>query len=146
MIQRSQGLLYHRLRWITASPVVSAIKDAPPGAPVPPILPPQDGFLFLDKAKFPSSFAADVDAEKQCSWLTLKSRGVSSTPVVRSVRRHGGSSRVVFWIVTEDKMIPPPAQHFRPSARFDSRRVAGSHATMFAANAVATLIENASKE
>src|SRR6267143_2509762 len=40
--------------------VGSLIKDPPPGAPVPPILPPQDGFLFLDKAKFPASFAADV--------------------------------------------------------------------------------------
>ena len=40
--------------------VASLIKDPPPGAPVPPILPPQDGFLFLDKAKFAASFAADV--------------------------------------------------------------------------------------
>src|SRR5208282_5129338 len=44
--------------------VSSLIKNPPPGAPVPPILPPQDGFLFLDKAKFPSSFAADLDPEK----------------------------------------------------------------------------------
>ena len=40
------------------------IKNPPPGAPVPPILPPQEGYLFLDKAKFPSSFAADVDGER----------------------------------------------------------------------------------
>src|SRR5437016_9523308 len=44
--------------------VGSLIKDPPAGAPVPPILPPQDGFLFLDRAKFPASFAADVDPEK----------------------------------------------------------------------------------
>ena len=44
--------------------VASLIKDPPPGAPVPPILPPQNGYLFLDKAKFAASFAADVDAEK----------------------------------------------------------------------------------
>src|ERR1700694_2399393 len=44
--------------------VSSLIKDPPPGAPVPPILPPQNGFLFLDKAKFAASFAADVDAHK----------------------------------------------------------------------------------
>src|SRR5712664_4202452 len=44
--------------------VSSLIKDPPPGAPVPPILPPQDGFWFLDKAKFPASFAADVEPEK----------------------------------------------------------------------------------
>ena len=44
--------------------VSSLIKDPPPGAPVPPILPPQDGYLFLDRAKFAASFAADVDADK----------------------------------------------------------------------------------
>src|ERR1700687_1692403 len=44
--------------------VSSLIKDPPPGAPVPPILPPQDGYLFLDRSKFAASFAADVKAEK----------------------------------------------------------------------------------
>src|SRR5271169_5938878 len=44
--------------------VSSLIKNPPPGAPVPPILPPQDGYLFLDKAKFAASFAADVSAPK----------------------------------------------------------------------------------
>src|SRR5471030_3382135 len=43
--------------------VSSLIKDPPPGAPVPPILPPQDGFLFLDQAKFPAAFAGDVSPE-----------------------------------------------------------------------------------
>ena len=45
--------------------VSSLIKDPPPGAPVPPILPPRDGFLFLDKAKFAESFAADSRAERR---------------------------------------------------------------------------------
>src|SRR4029077_14425362 len=44
--------------------VASLIKDPPPGAPVPPILPPQNGFLFLEKEKFAASFAADVDPEE----------------------------------------------------------------------------------
>jgi len=57
--------------------VSSLIKDPPPGAPVPPILPPVDGFLLLDKAKFPASFAADVSARKRPnSWPTRKCRGV----------------------------------------------------------------------
>src|SRR5580765_2010149 len=43
--------------------VSELIKNPPPGAPVPPILPPQDGFLLLDPAKFASSFAADVSAD-----------------------------------------------------------------------------------
>src|SRR5208337_2966538 len=44
--------------------VATLIKNPPPAAPVPPILPPEDGFLFLDRAKFPASFAGDVDPEK----------------------------------------------------------------------------------
>src|SRR6185295_2108555 len=44
--------------------VETLIANPPPGAPVPPILPPVDGFLFLDRAKFAASFAADVEPEK----------------------------------------------------------------------------------
>ena len=44
--------------------VNTVIADPPPGAPVPPILPPQDGFLFLDRDKFPASFAGDLPAEQ----------------------------------------------------------------------------------
>src|SRR5579864_7921323 len=43
--------------------VSSLIANPPPGAPVPPILPPKDGYLFLDRAKFVASFAADVEAD-----------------------------------------------------------------------------------
>ena len=43
--------------------VASLLKDPPPGATVPPILPPQDGYLFLDRAKFPAAFAGDVSSE-----------------------------------------------------------------------------------
>src|SRR6201989_3535558 len=44
--------------------VSSLIKNPPPGAPVPPILPPQDGYLFLDQAKFAASFAADLPKDQ----------------------------------------------------------------------------------
>jgi pimeloyl-ACP methyl ester carboxylesterase len=44
--------------------VATLIANPPPGAPVPPILPPQDGFLMLDKAKFAASFAADVPKDQ----------------------------------------------------------------------------------
>jgi len=44
--------------------VSSLIANPPPGAPVPPILPPNNGFLFLNKAKFAASFAADVEPQK----------------------------------------------------------------------------------
>jgi pimeloyl-ACP methyl ester carboxylesterase len=65
--------------------VSSLIANPPPGAPVPPILPPVDGFLLLDKAKFAASFAADVRpdlasfmADSQVPW------GVSGCPVALS--------------------------------------------------------------
>jgi pimeloyl-ACP methyl ester carboxylesterase len=44
--------------------VGTLIANPPPGAPVPPILPPTNGFLLLDKAKFHAAFAGDVEAEK----------------------------------------------------------------------------------
>ena len=43
--------------------VNTLIADPPPGAPVPPILPPKGGYLFLDKTKFAASFAGNVDPE-----------------------------------------------------------------------------------
>src|SRR6201987_382784 len=38
----------------------SLSKNAAPGSPVPPVLPPVDGFLFLDQVKFHEAFASDV--------------------------------------------------------------------------------------
>jgi pimeloyl-ACP methyl ester carboxylesterase len=127
--------------------VSSMIKDPPPGAPVPPILPPQDGYLFLDKGKFPSSFAADVDAEKaafmadsQVAWGVDALSGTISQAAWRTKPSW-------YLIVTEDKMIPPPAQHFMAKrAGSTVVEVAGSHAIYVSKpNAVATLIKNASK-
>jgi hypothetical protein len=43
--------------------VSSLFANPAPGAPVPPFLPPKDGFLLLDKPKFAASFAADVKLE-----------------------------------------------------------------------------------
>jgi len=109
--------------------VSSLIKDPPPGAPVPPILPPQDGYLFLDRAKFPASFAGDVDAERaafmadsQVPWGLEALGGTISEPAWKTKPSW-------YLLVTEDKMIPPPAQRFmsqRAGATVDE--VAGSHA------------------
>src|SRR2546422_286456 len=67
--------------------VSSLIKDPLPGAPMPPILPPQDGYLFLDKAKFAASFAADVSpelaefmADSQVPWGVEALGGTISQP------------------------------------------------------------------
>ena len=67
--------------------VATLIKDPPPGAPVPPILPPTDGYLLLDKQKFAASFAADVDpelsafmADAQIPWGVEALSGTISEP------------------------------------------------------------------
>ena len=123
------------------------IKDPPPGAPVPPILPPQDGFLFLDRAKFPAAFAADVAKEKaefmadsQVPWGLEALNGAVSEPAWKTKPSW-------YLIATDDKMIPPPAQRFM-SKRAGSTVVEakGSHSIYVSKpEAVAALIEQAAK-
>ena len=125
--------------------VNSLIKDPPPDAPVPPILPPTEGFLFLDKTKFAASFAGDVEAEKaefmadsQVPWGVQALAGEISEPAWKSKPSW-------YLLVTEDRMIPPPAQRFM-SERAGSKvvEVAGSHAIYVSQpNAVAALIKQA---
>ena len=71
--------------------VNTLIADPPPDAPVPPILPPQDGFLFLDREKFAGSFAADIDpdlaafmADSQVPWGVDALGGTISEPAFKS--------------------------------------------------------------
>src|SRR6202048_4517147 len=109
--------------------VSALIKDPPAGAPVPPILPPQDGFLFLDKAKFRASFAADVDAEKaafmadsQVPWGVEALSGKISEPAWKAKPSW-------YMIATDDKMIPPDAQRSMSNrAGSTAVEVKGSHA------------------
>ncbi len=127
--------------------VAALIKDPPPGAPVPPILPPQDGFLFLDRAKFPFAFAADVAKEKaefmadsQVPWGLEALNGAVSEPAWKTKPSW-------YLIATDDKMIPPPAQRFM-SKRAGSTVVEakGSHSIYVSKpEAVAALIEQAAK-
>ena len=128
--------------------VSSLIKDPPPGAPVPPILPPQDGFLLLDATKFHASFAADVDANlaafmasAQVPWGVEALTGTITEPAWRT--------KPSFYLVsTDDKMIPPPAQRAM-SKRAGSTviEVAASHSVYVSQpKAVAGLIDKAAKE
>jgi len=128
--------------------VSSLIKDPPPGAPVPPILPPQDGFLLLDKAKFPASFAGDVEADKaafmadsQVPWGLEALGGAITKPAWKSKPSW-------YLVVTEDKMIPVAAQRLM-SKRAGSKvvEVGGSHAIYVSQpKAVAELIKKAAAE
>jgi pimeloyl-ACP methyl ester carboxylesterase len=125
--------------------VASLIKNPPPGAPVPPILPPQDGYLFLDKTKFADSFAADVEASKaafmadsQVPWGMAALEGAVSDPAWRTKPSW-------YLVVTEDRMIPPPAQQFM-SKRAGATVVEtkGSHAVYVSKpDVVASIIKSA---
>jgi pimeloyl-ACP methyl ester carboxylesterase len=127
--------------------VASLIENPPPGAPVPPILPPQDGYLFLDKAKFPASFAGDVDAEKaafmadsQVPWGVAALSGKISEPAWRAKPSW-------YLIATDDKMIPPDAQRaMSKRAGATVVEVKGSHAIYVSQpGPVAKLIEEAAR-
>jgi pimeloyl-ACP methyl ester carboxylesterase len=125
--------------------VSSLIQNPPPGAAVPPILPPQDGYLFLDRAKFRASFAADVSAEaaafmadSQVPWGLEALNGAVSEPAWKTKPSW-------YLVATEDKMIPPEAQRAM-SKRAGSTVVEakGSHAVYVSQpQAVANLIAKA---
>jgi pimeloyl-ACP methyl ester carboxylesterase len=127
--------------------VSSLIKNPPPDAAVPPILPPQDGFLLLDKAKFAASFAADLEPERaafmadsQIPWGLEALGGTISEPAWKSKPSW-------YLVASDDRMIPPPAQRLM-SQRAGSTVVEarGSHAIYVSQPAaVAALISEAAK-
>jgi pimeloyl-ACP methyl ester carboxylesterase len=123
------------------------IANPPPSAPVPPILPPQDGFLSLDKAKFAASFAADVKpdvasfmAASQVPWGVAALKGEVTVPAWRTKPSW-------YLVATNDKMIPVNAQRMM-AKRAGAKTVdqAGSHAIYVSKpEAVAAVIEQAAK-
>ena len=125
--------------------VNSLIADPPPDAPVPPILPPQDGFLLLDREKFHASFAGDLSAEKaafmadsQVPWGVDALNGKVTDPAWRSKPSW-------YLVASDDRMIPPPAQRaMAERAGSTTTEVPGSHAIYVSQPAaVADLIKQA---
>jgi pimeloyl-ACP methyl ester carboxylesterase len=127
--------------------VQSLIANPVPGAPVPPILPPQNGFMFLDRTKFAEAFAADVApaeaafmADSQVPWGVNALSGAVTEPAWRAKRSW-------YLLTTEDRMIPPPAQ--RQMAQRAGATVVeakGSHAIYLShPQVVIKLIEQAAK-
>ncbi|TCI07466.1 alpha/beta hydrolase [Dyella soli] len=127
--------------------VQSLIANPAPGASQPPILPPQDGFLFLDRAKFAASFAGDVTADE--------ANFMADSQVPWGVQALGGQVTVPAWkskpswylVATEDHMIPPPAQKMMAKrAGATVVEVPGSHAIYVSQpEVVAKIIEQAAQ-
>jgi pimeloyl-ACP methyl ester carboxylesterase len=131
----------------TGESVSSLIANPPPGASGPPILPPQDGYLFLDQAKFPAAFAADVKpaqaafmADSQVPWGVAALNGQVTAPAWKS--------KPSWYLVTaDDHMIPAPAQRqMAARAKATVTETPGSHA-IYVSNPkiVAKLIEQAAQ-
>ena len=129
----------------TGESVSTLIANPAPGAPVPPILPPVEGFLLLDAAKFAAAFAADVDpelaafmADAQVPWGLNALGGAISEPAWKTKPSW-------YLVSTDDRMIPPPAQRLMAErAGATVVEVAGSHAIYVSQpRAVAALIESA---
>ena len=127
--------------------ISTLLETLPKDAPPPPILPPKDGLLFLDEAKFPASFAADVDPDKtafmadaQLGWGLKAVAGVISQPAWKTKPS---------WslVATEDRMIPPETQRFMSKrAGADVVEQKGSHAIFLSQpKAVVALVEKAAK-
>ena len=125
--------------------VGTLVADPPPGAPVPPILPPKDGFLFLDREKFAASFAGDLPAaqaafmaDSQVPWGVDALGGAVSEPAWRTKPSW-------YLVATDDRMIPPPAQRaMSERAGSTVTETPGSHA-IYVSNpaAVAAVIAQA---
>ena len=149
MHERVAGLVYIAAFAPDAGESVNTlIADPPPGAAVPPILPPQDGFLFLDREKFAESFAADLPAElaafmadSQVPWGLEALNGTVSEPAWRNKPSW-------YLVASDDRMIPPPAQRaMSERAGSTVTEAPGSHSIYISQpQKVAELIGQAARE
>ncbi|PZO81277.1 MAG: alpha/beta hydrolase [Mesorhizobium amorphae] len=127
---------------------VLALASKPvPGATPPPFLPPNEGFLTLDVAKFPEAFAQDVEpaeakfmAASQLPWGEAAAGAATGEPAWRSKPA---------WtlVTTEDRMIPPATQEMMAGrAKAKTEKIAASHAVFLShPDKVAALIEEAAR-
>ena len=128
--------------------VNSLLANLPPDAPVPPILPPRDGFLFLDRDTFHASFAGDVPgdvaefmADSQVPWGVDALAGTINDPAWRT-------KPIWYLLTTEDRIFAPPGQRMMAErAGATVVEVSASHAVFLShPEAVAGLIRTALSE
>ncbi len=128
--------------------VASLIHDPPPGAPVLPFLPPKDGYILLDEARFPAAFAPDVEprraafmAASQVPWGLAALNGKVDAPA-------WNAKPSWYLVATGDRMIPPAAQRaMSKRAGSTAFEASGSHAIYISQPVVvAALIDRALEE
>ncbi|WP_409527492.1 alpha/beta hydrolase [Rhizobium leguminosarum] len=102
-----------------------------PGEEGAPLLPPSDGFILVDPAKFPAAFAADVDisttrfmAAAQVPW----GLGAVQTKITSPAWKQKPS---YFMVTAQDRMVPPSRQRSM-AARAGAKviEIQSSHAVM----------------
>ena len=128
--------------------VGTLIAGFPQDEPQPPILPPRDGFLLLDRDKFPASFAGDLDltqaafmADSQVPWGIDAVGGTVTDPAWRH-------KPACYLVAMDDRMISPAAQHaMAERAGATITEIPGSHAIYVSRPAaVAEVILQAARE
>jgi pimeloyl-ACP methyl ester carboxylesterase len=90
--------------------VGSLIAGFPADGPQPPILPPRDGFLFLDRDKFHASFAADLPADQAAFMADAQVPWNVAAPAGAITEASWRTKPSWYLVTTEDRMIPPSAQ------------------------------------
>lgn len=127
--------------------VQTLLSNSPPGAPQPPLLPPQNGFLLLDQQKFHAAFAADVD-RKTAEFMSVSQVPWGLAGLTDTITTAAWYNKPSWYLVTkDDKMLPPATQRQMANrAGAHMTEVASSHAVYVShAKVVTKLIEQAAQ-
>jgi pimeloyl-ACP methyl ester carboxylesterase len=115
--------------------------------PTSGILPPKDGYVWYDSAKFHSGFCADLPAKKAA--FMYASQVPASASVFAAVINQAAWKNKPSWYVvaTQDQTIPPDAERFMAKrAGATVTEVKGSHVVFISQpQAVSAVIEAAAK-
>lgn len=124
------------------------LSQAGPPATNSGILPPQDGFLWYDKAKFHSGFCADLSKE-QAAFMYDAQVPVSAAVFVTPIKNAAWKTKPGWYVVaTEDMTVPPDGQRFMAKrAHAKVVEIKGSHVVFISQpEAVAKVIEQAASQ
>jgi pimeloyl-ACP methyl ester carboxylesterase len=128
---------------------LQSLSARPEFAPGPPVLPPSNGFLVLDRAKFAEAFAADVARDK-ARFLAAAQVPLALQTFTDPITTVAWKTKPSYYILTSrDRMIPPAAQKMM-ATRAKSVQVeikGASHAVYLSQpEKVAKVIERAAAE